>query len=137
MKIEFEQKSKEHIDIIGIDGEIRKIIGQIFTPSGSSEDTLNAIQVCGFKEAFDLWGCGMFNKAMCETLNLKRLQMKDIQLLFTMDSHKESQLDFDILEDCGKCYNKPCNCEVKTKYENPFTVKREQDLKNIIEKKSK
>ena len=63
MEIEFKLKNKEKVDIIGINdkGE-RKEIGHIFTPSSSGEDILNAIQICGFTEAFDLWGCGLYGK---------------------------------------------------------------------------
>ena len=75
MKIEFEFKDKERILIIGIDEEgKRKQIGHIFTPSSSAENNLNAIQICGFDEAFDLWGCGVFGDK--ETGQMK----KDIQL---------------------------------------------------------
>ena len=75
MRIEFEQKDKEHINIIGItDNGERSEVGHIFTPSGSGETNLNAIQICGFDEAFDLWGCGVYGDA--ETKQMK----KDIQL---------------------------------------------------------
>ena len=30
---------------------------------------------------------------------------------------------------CHKCFNHPCTCEVKITYENPYTIKREQDVK--------
>ncbi len=167
MKIEFELKDKERILIIGIgeDGE-RKQIGHIFTPSSSAENNLNAIQICGFDEAFDLWGCGVFG-------DKKTKQMKkDIQLCWfnAYDMMKGDEINKVIIEEkvhhiteekmkflglkkpvwtevisgprfsgvidgkvCGKCFNYPCNCEVLINHENPFTVKREQDL--YLEKK--
>ncbi len=144
MKIEFELKTKEKINIIGIDEKgKRKEIGHIFTPSSSAENNLNAIQICGFDEAFDLWGCGIYGDK--ETKKMK----KDIQLCWHkvyeyMDSrerdffHKikdgeltsrKSRISAVIDgEVCGRCFNHPCNCEILVKHENPFTVKREQDL---------
>jgi len=79
MKIEFEFKNKEKIDIIGIHGKVRKLIGHIFTPSGSGEDTLNAIQVCGFEEAFDLWGCGVFGEDITEKRSYTQVEINRIK----------------------------------------------------------
>ena len=47
--------SKQYVAIM----KGKKQVGRIFTPSGSGEDKLNAIQICGFSEAYDLWGCVM------------------------------------------------------------------------------
>ena len=91
-------------------------IGQIFSPSGSGNDKNNAIQVCGFTEAFDLWGCGVFEG------------YKDIQLLFdggVMGGKKT--FDFD---KCCRCYRHPCQCETTDKI--PFTVKTSKKLKKRI-----
>ncbi len=72
-EIEFELKDKKHINIINKrDG---RIIGQIFTPSGTGEKIKDAIQVCGFSRAFEHWSCGIIGDN-----NGKPLQ--DIQLLF-------------------------------------------------------
>jgi len=62
MEIEFEmdKDDKQKVRVIGIDKDIRKQIGSIFTPSSSGHDTKNAIQVCGIDEAFDLWGCSKY-----------------------------------------------------------------------------
>lgn len=167
MKIEFEFKNKEHIVILGVeDNGKRSEIGRIFTPSGSAETTLNAIQVCGFDEAFNLWGCGMYGDA--ETKQMK----KDIQLCwfksYKLMSQEERRnivigtkehpcsLNSQRLADvgrtwkeeikvdrvggvidgkvCGKCFNHPCSCEIKTRYENPYTVKRKQDLQLNLKK---
>ena len=57
MDIKFKQIDDKHIDILN-EG---KIIGKIFTPSGTGEVEPNAIQVCGFDEVFDYWGCGIFD----------------------------------------------------------------------------
>lgn len=163
MKIEFKQEDKEHIDIIGVDGKKRKVIGRIFTPSGSGEEYTNGIQICGFTEAFDLWGCACFGK---EKVNKERLpfsndeitsmlfgartndnrlkqliryfeekkpeslynQTKDIQLKFDFKVEPH-QTEVEICgEDCCKCYNKPCTCENKVIFDNPYSVKRAQDL---------
>lgn len=134
MKIEFEFKNKEYIKIIGIDKEgNRQEIGHIFTPSGSTEDSTNSIQVCGFDNAFDLWGCGVYGDS--ETKEMK----KDIQLqwnrIYPLMDHSDRMTKFDMHKDCGKCFNNPCTCEILTRFENPYTVKREQDLS--IDKKEK
>ena len=161
MKIEFEFKNKELIAIIGVedDGK-RSEIGHIFTPSGSAETTTNAIQICGFDEAFDLWGCGVYGDSITKQMK------KDIQLCwfgpYKLMSYKDQRsvvigtkehklpnvankladvgrtlteaISVDrcggVLDGvvCGKCFNYPCSCEIKTNYENPYTVKREQDL---------
>jgi len=60
MKIEFEQKSKQEVDIIAEHDGVRKVVGNIHTPANSARTTLNAIQVCGFTDAYDLWGCANF-----------------------------------------------------------------------------
>ena len=58
MKITFKQDSEQQITILGDGVEI----GQIFTPS--SLTTEGSIQVCGFEEAFDLWGCGIYGEML-------------------------------------------------------------------------
>ena len=79
MKIEFEFIRKEKVNIIGVEGKIRKLIGHIFTPSGSGEDTLNAIQICGFEEAFDLWGCGIFGEEITEKRSYTKREINNIK----------------------------------------------------------
>lgn len=169
IKIEFSYVNKEKILIIGINekGE-RKEIGHIFTPSGSGQPFINAIQICGFDEAFDLWGCGVFGDKATGKMK------KDIQLIWfndydIMDRKEREKIKIgekvsecnsygngiiiknkmgkmeekifteDITKDrfgigekdnvCHRCYNYPCSCEVNIKYENPYIVKREQDVK--------
>jgi hypothetical protein len=142
MRVEFELVNREMVRIIGIDGnEKRNSIGLIFTPSGTGVDNLNAIQVCGFKEAFDLWGCGRFAYPKLKhemeyekDKNGRRIMQyaKDIQLMFD----DESTPDVDNMkwhENCTGCFNNPCTCERIIKFDNPYTVKREQDLK-LLEK---
>ena len=89
-----------------------KEVGHIFTPSGSGNDVENAIQVCGFSQAFDLWGCGIYKG------------YKDIQLLFDGDIMGGQDTNCD-LHECPRCFRKPCKCE--TKEGNPFTVKSSFD----------
>lgn len=154
MELKFKQTSDTHIDIIATNEGTEKIVGRIFTPSGSGNNTLNAIQICGFKEAFDLWGCSEF-QIMKETRNIKNdiiprdakgnlimQQAKDIQLLFEWETQKTSN-DFlyrgRLLDNCISCFNTPCTCEIRTKMDNPYVVKREQDLvllKKVEDKKS-
>jgi hypothetical protein len=149
MKIKFNLTSDEEIEIIGVDDKGEKSIGHIFTPSGSSETTLNAIQICGFDEAFDLWGCGIFGDK--KTGRMK----KDIQLCWFGNYDKMStsekmhistprlNSDFSYSKNrfcsdvCQKCFNYPCTCESHVTYDNPFTVKREQDLRNVLQIKEK
>jgi hypothetical protein len=156
MKIKFKQIDDENINIIGItDKGEEKDIGQIFTPSGSGKINLNAIQICGFDEAFDLWGCGVYGDK--ETKNMKKdiqlcwlypydlMEEKDVrEIIIGEKKHfstkhgkrkiwteqiRKSRFSFDLKDGvCGKCFNHPCTCEVHIEYENPYTVKREQDL---------
>lgn len=105
-----------------------KQIGRIFSPSSSSENIENAIQICGFSEAFDLWGCVMDG-------------YKDIQLLFdekqyTTPKDKEGTPIYRSVANCDRCFSTPCCCEIPTDYKtddwktsNPFIVKREGMLK--------
>jgi hypothetical protein len=146
-KIKFKQVSEDHIDIImeykefekGEFKEKSKKIGHIFGPSGSSNDITNAIQVCGFSEAFDYWGCGLFGKPKTNPKNRgisKKYyynkdgsevmeQVKDIQLYFDEDTKECALSD---LEDCERCFNTPCTC-------NTFEIKREKDIKELEYKK--
>jgi hypothetical protein len=142
MRIEFELINKETINIIGIDANTkRNIIGKIFTPSGTGNDCVNAIQVCGFKNAFDLWGCGRFvypklkNDMEYEFNNGQMILQyaKDIQLMFDDETKIDESLSGDWAHNCPGCFNNPCTCERKDNYDNPYTVKREQDLK-LLEK---
>lgn len=114
-------------------------VGHIFSPAGSGEDVQNAIQVCGFSEAYDYWGCGVYQG------------FKDIQLLFDGKSMDGTFNTSFIHDTCVRCYMTPCQCEVKReatgkmlddtfkkgepdylsimkKHENPFIVKRSNFL---------
>lgn len=162
MKIEFEQLDKRHVSIIGIDTDGARLeIGHIFTPSGSGETNLNAIQICGFDEAFDLWGCGVYGdvktKQMKKDIQLcwyglyRKMNREEIDRVFigtkthitTEEQMKRLGLKkpcwteeitenrFSAVVDgkvCHKCFNYPCTCENLDKFDNPYTVKREQDL---------
>jgi len=141
MKIQFELIDKETINIIGVNedtGEI-KVVGRIFTPSGTGVDCINAIQVCGFKEAFDLWGCGRFIHPKLKPNDMeyeknehgdkKYMYAKDIQLMFDDETKYDNGHNGDWSHNCTGCFNNPCTCERKDKYDNPYSVKREQDLK--------
>lgn len=130
MKITFKQVDEQHIDIMCGD----KKIGKIFSPGGTGESTPNAIQICGFEEAYDLWGCGVFCEKEIITheytedqikkfksigdpyfdkkttyTETKVVQKKDIQLLFK--DYDDAGFDALNIGDCYKCFNKECTCE--------------------------
>lgn len=117
MKIKFKLIGEQRIEIYSGN----KKIGQIFTPSGSGNDCTNAIQICGFSEAFDLWGCGIFSG------------FKDIQLLFDdkkmTGNHIQDRLGHD---NCWGCYMEECQCDNKFS-KIPFKVKSSNDLKDRLE----
>ncbi len=132
MKITFELTNDQFI-YIKSNG---KIIGHIFSPAGSGHDTLNAIQVCGFEEAYDLWDCGVFGEtknksekvinALDNTQELPVRPKKDIQLMFKeYDKITPDGIMFDCT--CGVCYTDPCIC--------PLTIKNHKDLENVLEGK--
>lgn len=153
-KIEFKQISPTQVEIIGIGTatqdkdatEVEREIGCIFTPSGSSQDCVDCIQVCGFEEAFDLWGCGRYHVPSCNSSgeyirdkNGNRVfnYARDIQLKYNWETHGASlhqNKNGDWAKNCHRCFNEPCTCEIKIAHENPFTVKREQDL-HVLKKK--
>lgn len=118
-KISFKLKSDNKVLIMRDEKEI----GQIFTPSSSGNNILNAIQVCGFSEAFDLWGCGPFKG------------FKDIQLLFD-GKMMGGKSEFSVYK-CHSCFRDPCQCEVRLPSLNPFTVKRQTDLEERIKEETK
>lgn len=119
MKIEFELIDNKTIKIIGIENEVRKEIGQIFTPSGTLNENPEAIQICGFTKIAQLWGCGVYgkvdikNKLMDNTLiHFKNvIHNKDIQLQFDYNTEKLRNSEWDMLRDCDLCFNKPCTCK--------------------------
>ena len=144
MNIKFEFIDNKHIAIVMENEGKEKVVGRIFSPSGSGEIYTNAIQICGFTEAFDLWGCANFQKIKLVN-SVKELdlitrdkkgeplyeQAKDIQLKFDWETRKTPntyKTTEELFENCMKCFNDPCSCEVKVNFENPYTVKRAGDL---------
>jgi len=103
MEIEFKvNKDNSEVEILNKDNG--KIIGRIFTPSGSGNNTPSCIQVCGFDDCFDLWGCGVFT-------DNKGNPKKDIQLLFNPNSTDKGEVGI-IIDVCEKCYGKDkCMCD--------------------------
>lgn len=73
MKLIFELTDNQHMNIIN--EEDGRIVGRVFTPSGTSRDKPDAIQICGFSRAFEIWGCGVMG-------DNKGNALQDIQLLF-------------------------------------------------------
>ena len=100
-----------------------KNIGRIYSPSGSSRTNYNCIQICGFSEAFDFWGCAFYKG------------FKDIQLAFT-GKPMEGAHDISFCKgSCIRCYMKPCACENPKENNlfengkgNPFIIKREREV---------
>lgn len=116
-EITFELENEQRV-IIKRDGEV---VGHIFSPASSGEDTLNAIQVCGFSEAYDLWGCGVFEGT------------KDIQLLYDEGFRKPGKEALHKIDNkCIRCYEKECQCDNDDDGSNPFNVKREKDLRHRL-----
>ena len=114
---------------------------------GTSEDCIDCIQVCGFEEAFDLWGCGHYQIPKVtpwgeynKDKNGKRQfdYERDIQLKFDWETHSAGDHDDNgaWAKNCHKCFNEPCTCEIKEAFQNLYTVKREQDLR-ILKKEHK
>lgn len=113
-------------------------IGRIFTPAGSGNDFKDAVQVCGFVEAYDYWGCGVYGKPIKQKSYTDKhgiihhpvLQVKDIQLLFDKNVRYHSVAA--LLDGlCVRCYNEPCTCE--NKEGNPYTAKRRMDNRFLID----
>ena len=151
MELEFEPVDNKQFKVIAVQNGIRKQVGFVYTPSSSGWNIKNAIQVCGFSEAFDLWGCAVFGQKSDKEKVVARLerrpsewkQVKDIQLLFEWDTepHRTEHGGFGP-DGCLGCYNSPCTCDnerlVLTMDEvdegkgktgkNPYKVKREEEL---------
>ncbi len=101
-------------------GEQRKV-GQIVTPSGTGRVNEGCIQVCGFEEAFDYWGCGVFSGSKSHKAR------KDIQMMFNFDTTFGGRTS---VGECYACYNQPCTCDIKGDHrqKSPYTVIRREDL---------
>lgn len=112
MNIIFKMTEGNDEDVKIIDKSNGQVVGRIFTPSGTMEDKEGAIQVCGFDDCFDLWGCGIFGDD-------KGNPKKDIQLLFNENSTNKNELLRNILlgtDCCEKCFYKydksrKCKCD--------------------------
>jgi len=136
MKITFKLVDEQHVDIMC--GENK--IGHIFSPSGSGENVLNAIQVCGFDEAFSLWGCGCFAEkkkkdSKAGEYSCSSIMKKDIQLRFS-DYVNDKDSNNHYYRNCTRCYNSPCTCEVLGQNGIPFIVKHEYEIKDKLEYKN-
>jgi hypothetical protein len=144
IRIEFELKNPQEIVIWGFDENLnKKEVGCIFTPTGSN--VVNAIQICGFREAYDLYGCARYQypisydprKKICDGLenkNVQFIQTKDIQLMFDIETRPtDSCKIWDITNGCCRCYNEPCTCE--NKIEKPLEYDRDALIKDFLEGK--
>ncbi len=98
MNIKFKIKDEETVEIINkANGQI---VGRIFTPSGTGHDREGAIQVCGFDDCFEFWGCGIFGDG-------EGIPKKDIQLLFNENSQEDRKVGNDMIttHKCDKCFH--------------------------------
>lgn len=98
LEFEMEQGNKTLVKIIATHENERKEVGRIFTPSGTGHDNLNAIQICGFTEAFDLWGCSEYQTFKRDPNGVEYAREKPIQynipyqLLDILDEESKSKL---------------------------------------------
>lgn len=124
MKITFKLLDKQ-VAIMNGDKEI----GRIFSPSGTSRDKPNAIQVCGFSQAFEYWGCGRYGDG-------KGNPKRDIQLLFEEDSQMESLQSKRIITNdyCQRCFYPIDICMCKDLVAKPRIKNCEEDIKKNKEK---
>ena len=126
IELKFKMVDEKEIEIVAsIQGLGERKVGRIFTPSSNSRDMPNAIQICGFKEAFDLWGCGVF-KHMGKTRRRGKFiswdsSAKDIQLLFDFNTVPSDASE--VIGSCDRCFNDPCSC--------PLVVKSGKDVDAI------
>lgn len=144
MELKFKFVDEKDIKIIAVENEIEKEVGCIFTPSGSSKNTKNAIQICGISEVFEFWGCSRYiqpinlnspPKRIIDALKDRKeefIQMKDIQVMFEFETIPSNRrIDFN--KDCLKCFNNPCTCEVKINRQNPYVIKTFSDIKDKLQ----
>ena len=85
MEIIFELVSQQEVLI----KSYGKTIGHIFTPASSGNDITNAIQVCGFDKAYDLWGCGIFG-----TKVENKVPIKEKDLFYLKNEHPDRKHKF-------------------------------------------
>lgn len=111
----FKYVSKFEIKIV--DENTGQELGQIFSPADTIVGKESAIQVCGFDYACQLWGCGVYGYADNKGNYHAK---KDIQLLWVNKNiiPGTSQEDFNVhilqkdgINNCAKCYSKPCKCD--------------------------
>jgi len=144
MKLKFKLKDNKHINIINEkDG---RIVGSVFTPSGTSEDKPDAIQVCGFSRAFEFWGCGIFGDNEGKSTQDIQLLFKDFKSKTGKDmkglSFRPKKLPIIDKKGCDRCFHWKdefgnCKCsefKVHRKYED---IERWEKRKKRYETKVK
>lgn len=117
MKITFELVNEQEIRIK--DKDNAKVIGRIITPAGTLGDVPNAIQICGFDFAYELFGCGVI-------MGDDKLHKKDIQLLFQPRKSDYFELHSKINLKDGKCMNieEDCSCNELKVFKNIEAVEK-------------
>jgi hypothetical protein len=123
MKIIFEINKENEQEVKIIDKNNNKVVGRIFSPAGTLKDVPNAIQICGFDFAYNLFGCGVITGD-------NELHKKDIQLLFQprkMDYFNISHKNFE----CWKCFNlkEDCSCKELKVFKDIEDVERYMNKK--------
>jgi hypothetical protein len=103
MKIIFQIENEQEVKII--DKDNGKMCGRIFSPGGTTRNVPNAIQICGFDFAYELFGCGVITGD-------DGLHKKDIQLLFQPRKDDYFKIPYKTFE-CWRCFNSKENCTCK------------------------
>lgn len=110
-------------------------VGRIFAPGdgGSNKDSSpgskNSIQVCGFEEAFDLWGCGVYGEELKPAEEWFLIAPSAAIYSMTLEQRKEwfgNPLYEDYKEADGKFYKKKITSQFRMKKDiqllfTPFT----------------
>jgi len=87
-KITFELESPNQIRIM-LNG---KEVGQVFAPADTKYETENTIQICGFDEAFNYWGCGIFGEKVPSKVDYEMIPMDAPIYQMREDDESLSQL---------------------------------------------
>lgn len=143
-EIEFKLKDKKHINIINKrDG---RIIGRIFTPSGTGEKIKDAIQVCGFSRAFELWSCGVIGDNEGKPLQDIQLLFKDFKSKTGSDMKGKSfgtrNLSIMEKEGCDRCFYRKdkfgnCKCSELKVFRRYKDIAKWEKRKRNYENKEK
>ncbi len=142
MKLIFDLKDKQNINIIN--EEDGRICGRIFSPSGTSRDKKDGIQICGFSFAHTHWSCGVIGDNNGKPTQDIQLSFKDFKPNTSIDMKGKSfgtrNLAIFDKKGCDRCFHwrdkfGNCKCselKVHRKYED--IAKWEKRRKNYENK---